>query len=160
MRIVYLLQKTIILFLLVIISANALAQSKRITGQVVDQSSGEGLSGVSVIVSGSSTATTTDDNGQYSILGRTGGTLVFTHINYTEGRLNIGAATVYNIGLIPRGDTLSDVVVIGYGSVNRKDLTGSVGQVNVEDMAKAPVMSFQDALAGRVAGVQVITNDG
>lgn len=154
------LQKTIILFLLVIISANALAQSKRITGQVVDQSSGEGLSGVSVIVSGSSTATTTDDNGQYSILGRTGGTLVFTHINYTEGRLNIGAATVYNIGLIPRGDTLSDVVVIGYGSVNRKDMTGSVSQVNVEDMAKAPVMSFQDALAGRVAGVQVISADG
>lgn len=160
MKIAIFLQKNIFFFLAVLISVNGFAQSKTITGQVVDQSSGEALSGVSVIMSGTSTATTTDDNGRYSILGRSGGTLVFTHINYTEGRLNIGSAAVYNIGLIPRGDTLSDVVVIGYGSVNRKDMTGSVSQVNVEDMAKAPVMSFQDALAGRVAGVQVISADG
>src|SRR5690606_28095443 len=56
--------------------------------------------------------------------------------------------------------TLSDVVVIAYGEVRRQDLTGSVGSVNIEDIQKAPVVSFEDALAGRVAGVQVTSNDG
>ena len=148
------------LFVLLALSTFVFAQNKNIKGRVVDQETGEPLSDVSVIVRGSSRATVTSQNGEYTIVSRAGETLMFTHINYIEGNLRIGAATEYNIGLIPRGDTLSDVVVIGYGTVNRKDMTGSVSQVNVEDMAKAPVMSFQEALAGRVAGVQVISADG
>jgi TonB-linked SusC/RagA family outer membrane protein len=160
MKIAYQLLKSVFFFSLMLYATSGYAQTKTVTGQVVDQSNGEALPGVSVLLRGSTTATTTDNSGRFSIRGRAGETIVFTHVNYLEGSVKIGTQPTYNLGLIPRGDTLSDVVVIGYGSVNRKDMTGSVAQVNVEDMAKAPVMSFEDALAGRVAGVQIISADG
>lgn len=72
----------------------------------------------------------------------------------------VGTRTAINIALEVESSSLNEVVVVGYGTVRKPDLTGSVGVVPVEDMTKAPVGSFAEALAGRVAGVQVSASDG
>ncbi len=81
-------------------------------------------------------------------------------IGFITKSVKITSDNDYPVQLVTANQVLDDVVVIGYGEVKRKDLTGAVGSVNMKDMEKAPVPSFEDALAGRVAGVQVSSNDG
>ncbi len=88
------------------------------------------------------------------------GTLVFSYVGYLPVERAIKGHTLLNATLKANPQSLEEVVVVGYGEVKRGDLTGSVGSVNMEDLNKAPVKSFDDALAGRVAGVQVSSPDG
>src|SRR5690606_13052264 len=81
--------------------------------------------------------------------------LVFSAVGYLSQELKVDNNTNIQITLIKESSSLDEVVVIGYGTVKRGDLTGAVGEVNVNDLTKAPVASFDQALAGRVAGVQV-----
>jgi TonB-linked SusC/RagA family outer membrane protein len=131
-----------------------------VTGKVTDQD-GIGIPGVTVQVKGTTNRRTTNEVGNYSIsIPKSGSTLVYTYIGFkTESRL-ITDQKVVNVKLVSESTTLDDVVVIGYGSVKKSDLTGAVGQVDMKDMMEAPVGSFEEALAGRVAGVQVSSADG
>ncbi|MGC4234281.1 MAG: SusC/RagA family TonB-linked outer membrane protein, partial [Niabella sp.] len=86
--------------------------------------------------------------------------ITISMIGHKSSAITVGSASNVTVQLEAILQTLDDVVVIGYGQVNRKDLTGSVGSASIEDMKKAPVVSFEDALAGRVAGVQVNSSDG
>ncbi|WP_341837207.1 TonB-dependent receptor [Chitinophaga pollutisoli] len=137
-------------------------QTRTITGKITDME-GEPLPGVTIVLKGGTTNAMTNDEGVYSIriASSAEAVLVFSFIGYhtKEARL-APTATVYNTKLEPSVKGLNDVVVIGYGTVKRKDLTGSVGEVKIEDLQKAPVASFEQALAGRVAGVQVSAADG
>jgi TonB-linked SusC/RagA family outer membrane protein len=139
---------------------NMPSQQIVVTGKVTDQD-GIGIPGVTVQVKGTTNTRTTNESGSYSIsIPKSGSTLVFTYIGFkTESRL-ITDQKVANIKLISESTTLDDVVVIGYGSVKRTDLTGSVGRVDMKDIMEAPVGSIEEALAGRVAGVQVSSSDG
>ncbi|MGJ7030194.1 SusC/RagA family TonB-linked outer membrane protein [Niabella hirudinis] len=140
---------------------SARAQQVHLKGMVTG-SDGLPLAGVSVKVKDAPGGTTTDAGGNYTI-SLPGGkpVLIFSFVGYTELELAAGANPVLNVRLQPAAPTgLDEVVVVGYGTVRKKDLTGSVGKVNVTDMNKAPVRSFDEALAGRVAGVQVSSVDG
>jgi outer membrane receptor for Fe3+-dicitrate len=86
--------------------------------------------------------------------------LVVSYVSYATQKININGKSVVDVKLVAESITSNEVVVIGYGSVKRKDLTGSVASVNMTDLIKAPVKSFDDALAGRVTGVQVTSPDG
>ncbi|WP_353139983.1 TonB-dependent receptor, partial [Pseudopedobacter sp.] len=86
--------------------------------------------------------------------------LVYSFIGFSSQEYKVGNSKVLNITLKEQSTALSQIVVIGYGEVARKDLTGAVSEVNVKDIVKAPVPSFIEALAGRVAGVNVSANDG
>lgn len=133
---------------------------KTVTG-VVRNNNGEPLPGVSVTIKGTSTASITGSDGIYSIRvpsERT--TLVFSYVGMTSQEQPVTGKNAVNIILSTAAGGLDDVVVIGYGTVRKKDATGSVAKVNVTDMQKAPVRSFEEALAGRVAGVQVSSTDG
>ena len=124
---------------------------------------GEPLPGVTVVLKGGKAQAMTNESGVYSIRigAATDAVLVFSFVGFHTREVKLGpSATVYNTSLEPSVKGLNDVVVIGYGSVKRKDVTGSVAAVKVEDMQKAPVPSFDQALAGRVAGVQVSAVDG
>jgi len=136
-----------------------LAQTRPITGTIKDDS-GKPLEGVSVSISGQSTGTTTDSAGRFHLSIAAGTTITFSYVNYEGSKLTNGARSDYSVILKQKGGALNDVVVVGYGTAKRKDLTGAVGSVNMRDFAKAPVKSFDDALAGRVAGVVVTSNDG
>ncbi len=136
-------------------------QNITIKGKVTDEK-GETLPGVSIAVAGAKIGTVTNTSGEYQISVPEGATLVFTYIGFSTQQVSIGNKT--KVDVVMRvdqvGKQLNEVVVVGYGSVSKKDVTGSVGQVNMTDLLKAPVASFEDALAGRVAGVRVASSQG
>ncbi|KAF2330659.1 SusC/RagA family TonB-linked outer membrane protein [Flavobacterium daemonense] len=145
---------------LIIIPFFAQAQEKKlISGTVVDENK-DPLPGVTVSVKGTKDAALTDYTGQYSIKAESKDQLVFTYIGFETAAVTVGDKKALNVSLKSATSTLDEIVVIGYGSVKRKDLTGSVSSVSMPDINKAPVRSFDDALAGRVAGVQVTSADG
>jgi TonB-linked outer membrane protein, SusC/RagA family len=135
-------------------------QSRTVTGTVENMQNHSPLQGVKVQVKESGKATATDAKGHYSIEAATGDVLVFSYVGMKTVEKQVGSSDRVNVSLEEDLSSLEEVVVIGYGSVRKTDLTGSVGQVDVKDMAKAPVGNFAEALAGRVAGVQVSGSDG
>ncbi|WAC41772.1 SusC/RagA family TonB-linked outer membrane protein [Pedobacter sp. SL55] len=148
----------LLVLLMLAFSAQVMAQTK-VSGTVKDDQ-GEILTGVSVLVKGTKVSTTTNQDGNYQITLPAGSnTLAFTYLGY-ESKEAAVSGNVINVSLKSSVSTLNDVVVIGYGTTTRKDLTGSVGTVNISDLQKAPVKTFDEALAGRVAGVQVTSSEG
>ena len=131
-----------------------------ISGRVLDVNE-QPLPGATVLIKGTNLGTATNINGDYTLsVPQKPGVIVVTFIGFKSRELPYSSSGVYNFILDESSDALSEIVVIGYGAVEKKDLTGSVGQVNVDDLSLAPVSSFTEALAGRVAGVQVSSGDG
>lgn len=132
-----------------------------IKGKITDAETGEALPGVSISVKGTTRGTSSNANGEYSLsVPNTKAVIVFTFVGYGKQEIPIGNRNQIDVRLKAENKALEEVVVIGYGSQKRKDLTGSVASVTMEDINKAPVRSFDEALAGRVAGVQVTSADG
>lgn len=135
------------------------AQGRLISGSVYDDDK-EPLPGVTVSVKGTKVAALTDGNGQYKINADSKDQLVFSYLGYETATITVGGKSSINVTLKSATSNLDEVVVIGYGSVKKKDLTGAVASVSMADINRAPVRSFDEALAGRVAGVQVTSSDG
>lgn len=136
------------------------AQTSTITGKVVS-SEGEELLGVSVSIKGTSTGTSTDFNGDYSItVPNADAVLMFSSIGYTTLDVPVNGQTVINVTLQDDLALLEQVVVIGYGTVKKSDVTGSVSSVDSEELNAFPVQTVQQALQGRAAGVAVSTSNG
>ncbi|WEK20038.1 MAG: TonB-dependent receptor [Candidatus Pedobacter colombiensis] len=157
------MRKIYMIFMCLFFAITASAQqTRKVDGKVTEQGSGIPLIGVSVLVKGSKVGASTAQDGKFSIMiPKTGNaTLVFTYIGYLQKEIIVGDRSTVNVILAEDSKTLSDVVVIGYGTSKKADLVSSVGQVNMKDMLNAPVRSFDEALAGRVAGVQVTSSDG
>ena len=148
-----------LLFLFSLINVDAFAQKKTITGTITDET-GAGLPGVNIIETGTTNGAFSDVDGKYSIQANPNSKLAFSFIGYNTATMVVGTQAIINISLMPDAKSLEELVVIGYGTVKRKDLTGAVGTVEMADLSKAPVRSFDEALAGRVAGVQVTSADG
>jgi TonB-linked SusC/RagA family outer membrane protein len=145
-----------------IYALSAFSQTRRVEGKVTEQGSGAPLVGVSVLVKGTKTGASTDQDGRYAIQvsSKEASTLVFTYIGYVQREIAVGDKGVINLALATDDKVLNDVVVIGYGTSKKGDLVSSVAQVDMNDLAKAPVRSIDESLAGRVAGVQVNSSDG
>ncbi|WP_353132249.1 TonB-dependent receptor [Pseudopedobacter sp.] len=138
-----------------------IAQNLRvITGKVFDAKSNETLPGVNIKIKGGNLSTMTDVNGNFSIKAKNTDVLVFTSLGHETIETTVGARTQIRVNLELTTNSLQEVVVIGYGAQKKEDLTGAVGIVKVEQLEAAPVMSFEQALAGRIAGVQVSSSDG
>ena len=153
------LLKSLFCLFLLFLPAFLSAQTGTISGVVKDDS-GKPVQGATVAVRNKGGGTQTDASGRFILAAPAGSILVVTYIGYEDARITVSEKNAYQVTLKQRPGSLNDVVVIGYGSQKRKDLTGAVGTVNVQDLQKAPVMSFDQALAGRVAGVQVSSDDG
>jgi TonB-linked SusC/RagA family outer membrane protein len=140
----------------------ALAQDlKTVTGNVYDGQNQLPLMGVTVKVKDSKTVALTGVNGAYSIRCKETDVLVFSFVGYETMEIAVGNKPKINATLKIDTKSLNEVVVVGYGEVKKGDLTGSVGVLNVaETIEKAPVMSLDQALAGRIAGVQVSSSQG
>jgi TonB-linked SusC/RagA family outer membrane protein len=138
-----------------------IAQVRTVTGKVTSSDDGMPLPGVSVVVQGTNKGTATDAEGQYSLeLGSSENTLVFTFVGYKAQTVSVGERTAVDIVLAIDEQILDEVVVIGYGTVRKSDLTGSVSSVRGGDLTKIPAASPMQALQGKVAGVQITTNNG
>jgi TonB-linked outer membrane protein, SusC/RagA family len=131
-----------------------------VTGRVTD-ADGKGIMDVTVQVKGRQTSAITDVTGYYRIaVPDSNAALVFSHINYNTVDVRVNGRTTIDISLSPKNINLAEVIVLGYGQSTKRDLTGAVGNVKMEELQKAPVLSFDQALAGRIAGVQVMSDDG
>lgn len=152
---------SVFLFLLCVgLSLSSRAQEKKITGTISDEK-GEPLSGATILVKNTSVSTTTSNNGSFTLSVPAGGkTLVVSYVGMETQEQAIGNKTHIRLSLKSTASTLSDVVIIGYGSVRKTDLTGAVQRISREDLLKdAPVNALQ-ALQGKIAGVTVTQNDG
>jgi TonB-linked SusC/RagA family outer membrane protein len=146
------------LSLSLLISMSGYAQNRQITGTVT---SAEGVvPGASVAVKGTTIGVMTDANGAFRLAVPENATLVISMIGYNTQEMAIGASNSYNIKLTANVSALNEVVVVGYGTSRRKDLTGSVSSVTADQVAKVPVTALDQALQGRSSGVQVTNNDG
>lgn len=155
------MKKLFFMFFMFLCCITVSAQNIKINGKVTDASSNLPVEGVTVKVKGLSAVVRTDNAGQYAVsVPSRNATLVFSHVNYVQREVPIGQSNTLNIALQSKIVQADEVVIIGYGTVKKKDVTGSVAKVNMQDINKAPVASLDQALAGRVAGVQVNALDG
>lgn len=136
-----------------------LGQQVRVSGTVTDAADRATLPGVNVVVKGTLTGTIADVNGEYSLMASPGDVLVFTFIGYLPQEITVGDQTVINVAMRTDVQALEEVTVIGYGTVKKSDVTGSVTAVSAKDFNKGAITSPQDLLVGKSAGV-VITTDG
>ncbi len=149
-----------LLLLLLLISPGLLAQ-RTISGTVTDAGNGEPLIGATIVVKGTTTGTLTDLQGEYSIqVEGPASVLQFSFVGYESAEVTVGEQTSISISLSESATELEDVVVIGYGTVKKDDLTGSVAVVSAEDLNRTPAATFQNALQGRATGVLVSQNSG
>ncbi|WP_460973837.1 SusC/RagA family TonB-linked outer membrane protein [Spirosoma migulaei] len=147
-----------LLFLLTINSAQAGVAPIRITGKVTDGTSSVGLPGVTVQVKGTTTGTVTDGTGTYTIQADDNATLVFSSIGYQKIEIAIGGRTTINVPLVEDTKSLNEVVVVGYGTQRKSDVTGATVTIKGEELIKQPVLTATQALQGKAAGVQIISS--
>jgi TonB-linked SusC/RagA family outer membrane protein len=149
------------LLLLLFSFTAAMSQNKTVTGNVTS-SNGEALSGVTVTLRGTTTGVSTNAQGHYSIsVPATGkNVLVFSYVGSESKEVTVGSRNTINATLSVVSSTLNDVVVVGYGSVRRKDLTGSVSSISAKDLKDIPINSAEQMLNGRLAGVTATTAEG
>ncbi len=142
----------------VIPGAEAQIKGKPVTGIVVD-SKGEPLTGVTVLLKATSIGTITDVNGKFTLEtgSKTGPVLIFSYVGYDSQEVQITSQEEIRVVLVESNVMLNEVVVVGYGSQRKRDLTGSVSSVNTKELKTLPVPSIGDALQGRSAGVQVLS---
>lgn len=135
-------------------------QNHVITGKVTDQKDGSALPGVSVTVKGKPIGTQTSTDGSYSLsVPPDVKILTFKYVGYKEADLKINGARL-DVQLEPDSKQLSEVVVVGYGTQKRQDLTGSVASVSSKDIEGTPVTSFEQAIQGKMAGVVIQADNG
>ncbi len=156
--------KTVMSLLLASVAAFtsfAASAQHTISGVVVDLDNGEPVIGATLAVGGKGASMITDVNGEFTFSCATPeASLEIRSIGYEPQTVKVSASKRNSIRMRPSTALLDEVVVLGYGTTTRKDVTGAVSKVNVKDMQKAPVSNFEEALAGRVAGVQSTSGDG
>lgn len=135
---------------------------KGVTGKVIDEN-GVGLAGVSITIKGTSKGTITDSSGFYSInLADKNSVLLFSFLNYSKKEIKAGSALTLNVQLAidPKSKDLGEVVVVGYGTQRKVDLTGAVGSVTRKDIINKPFTSPDQILGGRISGVNIANRSG
>ncbi|WP_207534346.1 SusC/RagA family TonB-linked outer membrane protein [Desertivirga arenae] len=139
----------------------AFAQTRQVTGKVVDKK-GETLIGVSVGLKGANTGVSTDVNGNFKINVPSTGShvLVFKYVGFKTKEVSVSQQSKISVTLEESSTELDAVVVVGYGTAKKKDLTGAVATINSDVIAAAPVSSALQAMQGRVSGVQITTTEG
>lgn len=139
---------------LVLLAGHAIAQNITVKGRVLKED-GQPVQKASVLVKGTSSGTTTDDNGDFTIAAPANGTLVISAVDFVSQDVKINNRTSLSIRLLATDKSLEGVVVIGYGTQRRRDVTGSVASVNEKALREVPVANLQQALQGRAAGLEV-----
>jgi TonB-linked SusC/RagA family outer membrane protein len=144
-----------------VLVASAFAQERTVTGKVTSADDGSALPGVNVVLKGTTAGTVTDVDGNYKIsVPAEGGTLVFSFIGLTTSEIGIGSRQTVDVQMAADVTQLSEIVVVGYGSTLKKELTSSIASLGAEEIAKLPSLNAQQALQGLTSGVMVTSNSG
>ncbi len=153
--------RALLVFTLLMISLPSFAQNITVRGVVTDAQTGEAMIGLNVIIKGTARGVATDMNGSYTITDcPPDAILTFSYVGYDPTEVPVNGRSVVNASITPTSSLLEEVVVIGYGTAARRDITGSVASVKGKDLMKIPVTTAAEALTGKMAGVQVVTTEG
>ncbi|MBV6427668.1 MAG: TonB-dependent receptor SusC [Haliscomenobacter sp.] len=145
---------------ILLMGVSSLWAQRRISGTVTDAASGEPLIGANVLVVGTGEGTVTDFDGKYELSVPAGyDRLQFSYTGYTSQEINLGASDVMDVQL-EAGEVLDEIVVVGYGSTKKKDLTGSVTAITSKDFIRGNIATPEQLVNGKVAGVQITSNGG
>ncbi|MCC9135571.1 SusC/RagA family TonB-linked outer membrane protein [Pontibacter silvestris] len=152
-------QKVLFTAVLCVAQVVAYAQST-ITGKVTSSENGEALPGVSIMVKGTTTGTVASIDGDFSIAAPANGTLVFSFIGFTTQEVAINGRTTVNVQLAPDSKALEEVVVVGYGTMKKSDVTGAIASVKTEELTAIPTTNALRSLQGKVSGLDVTQSNG
>lgn len=146
---------------LLLCSFSIFGQNRTVTGKVTDEKDGSPLGGVSVTVKGTVVGTTTAADGSFSLsLPASAKVLVFSFVNFVSVEQTIGSRSQFSVKLVSEEKALSEVIVVGFGSARKKDVTASIGTINADKIRNVPVQSFEQALSGKAAGLNVTLPNG
>ncbi|MEQ6165897.1 TonB-dependent receptor [Ekhidna sp. MALMAid0563] len=148
------------LFFMLLASIFQVSGQQTVSGTVTDSQDGTTLPGVTIQVKGTQKGVATDIDGNYSIEVNTNDVLVFSYIGYQTVEQAVGTRTSIDISLSSDIQELSEIVVVGYGQVEKGDVTGVVNKIDAKEFNKGVLTSPTNLIAGKVAGVQVVSNDG
>lgn len=155
------LKKSLILICALFVVFTGFAQTKKtVKGIVTDALTGEALIGVNILEEGTTNGTITDLDGSYSINVTDNSVLVVSYIGYETVNEKVGTRNVINVKLGAKTELMDEVVVVGYATMKKQSVTGAVSKVGTKDLTAAPLASVEQALQGRVAGVQVSAATG
>src|SRR3954471_8307870 len=146
---------SIILISTLFLTTSIHAQNRRITGRVLSGTDNQPLAGVSVMIKGTTTGTTTDNNGNYSVGAPDDATLTFGYVGYTPQEIAVGNQSAINVTLVNTAASMNEVVVIGYQTVRRRDLTGATAVVSAANASKVSAASVGESIQGLAPGVTV-----
>jgi TonB-linked SusC/RagA family outer membrane protein len=161
MKPIYKLWTTLFLSLFLVMSSHLFAQDKTIKGKVISAKDGSALIGVAVNVKGEKNTTLTNANGEFTLNAQTNGALVFSYLGFTAKEVpqpKVGSAI--NVALEESFSSLNEVVVVGYGTQKRSDVTGAVASIPKERLEQLPNTNIAQALQGSIPGLQINTNGG
>src|SRR5690606_2290392 len=155
------MRKPLLILFGVLLSICAHAQDRVLTGRVTSSEDGLALPGVSVVVQGTAKGTVTDSDGKYQLrVGQSDEILVFSFIGMARQEIAIGNRSQIDVVMEPDAQQLAEVVVVGYGTEERRLLAQSVGVVKADAIKDLPVPNVNGVLQGQTAGVQVVQNSG
>ena len=150
---------SIILILVLLLPFWARAQQRTVSGTIRGDNN-DAIPGANIILKGTTTGTISDIDGKYSITVNDDATLIFSFLGYETQEVRVGDQSVIDVSLVFSSKQLTEVVIVGYGSKRKEELTGSLNVVNSQTLQKVPTPSFQEALQGSSPGVQVVAQDG
>lgn len=143
-----------------LLPAKSMAQERMIQGTVTDAATNEPLIGASIAVKGSTVGTVTNATGNFSLSVSSGATLVFSYVGYETQEIAVGNQQVLQVKLIEDTEKLAEVVVVGFGTQKKVNVTGAVGVAKAEDIQSRPVVNVAQALQGLVPGLEISKNSG
>ena len=153
-------RKLLALLMIVIAVLNAHAQGQQVKGVVTSSDDGQPIPGVSVVVKGTTSGTTTDFDGQYTLTAPSGATLVFSFVGMSTAEEAVNGRTQINVALKANLQDIDEVVVVGYGTQKKSLVTGAISKVSGDDLKKTSDMRVTQALQGKTAGVVIKSNSG
>ncbi len=153
------LLRVLLLCPLLLIMQHSWAQNKTITGKVLDEK-GNPVVGASILVKGSKNGTATDASGNFNISVPSGGSITVSYVGYASQEITITNQSTVQVSLGTQSSTLNDVVVVGYGTARKRDITGSVVSVQAKDFNQGTVTAPDQLLQNKVAGVEITNNEG
>lgn len=153
--------KALLILVMTALSLTAFSQNITVSGKVTDAETGEAMIGLNVVIRGTTRGVATDMNGVYTVTDcPPDAVLVFSFVGYESVEEPVRGRTTINVNITPSSSLVEDVVVIGYGTVAKRDVTGSVASVQGDDLARVPVSTAAEALTGKLAGVHIVTTEG
>jgi hypothetical protein len=135
-------------------------QSVNVNGTVISASDEMPIPGVSILVAGTSTGTTTDFDGNYELKTTSDAVLTFSYVGFAMQEIVVDGRTQINVKMVTNTSELDEVVVVGYGTTKKQDITGAISSISAEDVKRSINTTVEQALQGRAAGVEVTQNSG